>query len=390
MAGRSTKAVHGDGAPEERTGPLSPAIQRTSAFRFGTLAELEAAARGETSAFYTRYGHPSFDVVERKHAALHGAEDAVLFASGMGAMAAVLQGFAPAGSTVVAQRDLYGGTRALLRDLERTGGLDVVWVPAGDKRALAARLPGATLFLGESPTNPLLRVIDLRATADACRAHEVLFVLDATFDGPMNLTPLSFGVDLVVESATKSLGGHSDLLAGFVAGRRRHTARLREVRKLYGAVADPETAWLLDRGMKTLATRVARQNATALALAGRLAGDPRVLDVRHPGLAGHPDRELIARQAERCRGSGGGQMIAWRCAGGPAAARAFVDALRLIAQAPSLGGVESLVCLPVTTSHASVPPEVRAASGVTDDLVRLSVGLEDLEDLWSDIDAALR
>jgi len=290
----------------------------------------------------------------------------------------------------VAQRDLYGGTGALLRELERMGGLDVVWVRSGDLAALDKALPGAVLHIAESPTNPLLRVLDLRAVAQVCARHDVPMALDATFDGPMNLTPIAFGVDLVVESATKSLGGHSDLLAGLVAGRRERTRRLREVRKLYGAVADPETAWLLDRGMKTLAARSARQNATALELARRLEADARVRSVLHPGLDSHPDRALVVRQAAKAGGSGGGQMIAFRCAAGAAAARRFVDGLRLVANAPSLGGVESLVCLPVLTSHMAVPREVREASGITDDLVRLSIGLEDVEDLWSDIDGALR
>jgi len=349
-----------------------------------------AASRGERGGFYARYGHPNFEIVEGKHAALHGAEQAVLFASGMGAIAAVLQAHLRSGDRVVAQRDIYGGTRALLAELEAHWGITTTWTPMGDLDALQGALPGARLYLGESPTNPLLKVLDLAATAERCKAHGVPFVLDATFDGPSNLRPLSLGVDLVVESATKSLGGHSDLLAGLVAGSASSCEGLRRVRRIYGAVPDPETAWLLDRGMRTLPARVARQNATALELARRLEADPRARDVRHPGLRTHPQRDLIERQARASGGTGGGGLVAFRCAAGAAAARDFCDRVRLIANAPSLGGVESLVCLPVLTSHTSFSPEERAEAGITEDLVRVSVGLEDVDDLWADIDAALR
>lgn len=390
MPGRGTKAVHGD-APQgdPRDGPITEPIVRTSTFRFATTASLIEASQGSTG-FYTRYGHPNFDVVEAKYAALHGAEGAVLFASGMGALAGVFQAFLRAGDRVVLQRDIYGGTRALLAELEERWGVDVTWVATGDLDALAAALPGARLFMAESPTNPLLKVIDLAATSARCREAGVLFVLDATFDGPLGCTPLAFGVDLVVESATKSLGGHSDLLGGLVAGAAGPCDELRRARRLYGAVPDPETAWLLDRGMRTLPARVGRQNATALDLARRLDVDPRAEAVMHPALESHPQRALVERQAAACDGHGGGSLIAFRCAAGPEAAIRFCDHLRLIAHAPSLGGVESLVSLPVFTSHAPFSAEERAHAGITDDLVRLSIGQEDADDLWADIDAALR
>ena len=388
MTGSGTTAVHGDGP--HGAGPLTPPLLRTSSFRFASTADLVAASAGGGGGFYTRYGHPNFEVVERKFAALHGTQEAVLFASGMGAVAAIFQTFLRSGDRVVAQRDLYGGTCALLGELKARCGITTTWTPTGDLDALERALPGARLYMGESPTNPLLKVLDLVATADVCRAHGVPFVLDATFDGPINLRPAQLGADLIVESATKSLGGHSDLLGGLVTGCAASCEALRRARKLYGAVPDPETAWLLDRGMRSLPARVARQNASALDLARRLDADPRALEVRHPGLATHPQRALIERQAEACGGSGGGGLIALRCAGGAEAARAFCDRVRLISHAPSLGGVESLVCLPVLTSHAALSPEDRAAAGIGEDHVRLSVGLEDVADLWADIDAALR
>jgi cystathionine beta-lyase/cystathionine gamma-synthase len=384
-----TTAVHGEASPAPAPRSLVDPIYRSSTFRFDTVEELREAARGGGGGFYTRYGHPNFERVERKFAALHGAEDAVLFASGMGVLAGVLQGLCRTGDRLVAQEDLYGGTRVLLQWLGDRLGIATTWVPTGDLDALAAALPGARLYLGESPSNPLLKVLDLAAVAAHCKAHDVLFVLDATFDGPLNLTPLAFGVDLVAESATKSLAGHSDLLGGLVAGSTALCADIRMARRVFGAIADPETAWLLDRGMKTLGVRIRQQNENALRLAERLEADSRAAGVLQIGLTSHPQRALILRQARRAGGSAGGALITFRCAAGAAAAEAFCDRLQLIANAPSLGGVESLVSLPRFTSHASFSAEEREAAGIGDDLVRLSIGVEDAEDLWADIDAAL-
>lgn len=384
MSGIQTTAVHGGSGEKEPTGSVTTPVYRASTFAFATTDDLLRGARGETPGFYTRYGNPNFRAVEEKHAALHGAEDAVLFGSGMAALAAVVQTWAKAGERVVCFRDVYGGTRDLLAWLGRQVGLVTSWVPTGDARALEAALPGARLLLGESPTNPLLKLLDLPAFAALARRHGVPFVLDATFSGPALQQPLRHGVDLVMESATKSLGGHSDLLAGLVAGPRARVAELKLTRKLLGAISDPETAWLLERSMKTVAVRTERQATTALALAQRLAGDRRVSRVHHPLLASHPDHGVAQRTG--LRGVG---LVTFGCAGGLAAARGVADRVRRIANAPSLGGVESLLSLPVLTSHAMFSPEERAAAGITDDLVRLSVGLEDLDDLWQDLDQAL-
>jgi cystathionine beta-lyase/cystathionine gamma-synthase len=393
VTGDGTKAVHGGASRERdpgehRSEPVGAPLYRTSTFRFPTIDALRAGAAGGAP-FYTRYAHPNFERVERTYAALHGAEDAVLFGSGMAALAAVLQGFTQSGARVVAQRTCYGGTHALLCWFAERWDLQVTWVDAEDVAQVEAALPGAALFLGENPMNPLLRSIDVQALARLCQAEGVCFVLDATFDGPINLKPLRLGVDLVVESATKALGGHSDLLAGLVAGDRGRCAPLRQVRKVLGSISDPDTAWLLERGLKTLPTRAHRQNATALALAGRLEADPRVSAVHHPGLRSHPQHERIQRLAKAGGGTGGGGMIAFRCAAGADAAIAFCDRVRLIANAPSLGGVESLVSLPRFTSHAAFSPAERLEAGIADDLVRLSIGLEEEADLWADIDAAL-
>jgi cystathionine beta-lyase/cystathionine gamma-synthase len=384
MSGIPTRAVHDGSGEGEPTGSVPTPVYRTSTFRFESTEHLLRGARGETPGFYTRYGHPNFRAVEEKHAALHGAEASVLFGSGMAALAAIVQTWAKAGERVVCFRDVYGGTRSLLEWLGRQIGLQTTWVGTGDARAIAAALPGARLFLAESPTNPLLKVLDLPALAEVARAHRVPFVLDATFSGPALQQPLAHGVDLVMESATKSLGGHSDLLAGLVAGGKARIAELHVTRKILGAIGDPETAWLLERSMKTVAVRTERQAATALDLARRLAADRRVSRVSHPLLPSHPDHAVALRTG--LRGVG---LVTFGCAGGAAASRRLADSVKRIANAPSLGGVESLLSLPVHTSHAMFTAAERAAAGITDDLVRLSVGLEDADDLWQDLDQAL-
>lgn len=382
--GRPTRAVHSGGGHDPASGSMTTPVLRTSTFRFRSTADLQAAARGERPGFYTRYGHPNFRAVEQKFAALHGAEDAVLLGSGMAAVASVVQTLARSGERVVALRDVYGGTRDLLHWLEPHAGIRTTWVPTRDREALERALPGAKLLWAESPTNPLLKVLDLPALAAMARRHRVPLALDSTFAGPALQQPLALGADLVVESATKSLGGHSDLLGGLVAGRTAHLEELRRTRKLLGGIMDPETAWLLERSLKTLVVRAERQAATALDLAERLARDARVARVLHPLRRDHPDHAVAQRT-----GLKGVGLVTFACRGGLPAARALADRVRLIAHAPSLGGVESLLSLPVLTSHAMFTPEERAAAGIGDDLVRLSVGLEDADDLWADLDQAL-
>jgi cystathionine beta-lyase/cystathionine gamma-synthase len=383
--GAGTRSVHGGERPDPETGALTTPIYRTSTFRFDTTDDLLAGARGERPGFYTRYGHPNFDAVERKFALLHGAEAACLFASGLGAFAGVLFGHVKTGDRVVAARDLYGGTRAALGEMDARYGVRVEFVGAGDEGAFERAVAGARLVVAESPTNPTLRVLDLPRLTSAIRAAGALFLFDNTFAGPLNQQPLRHGVDLVWESATKSLGGHSDLMGGLVAGRAELIEPLRRARKLFGAVLDPDAAWLLARGMKTLPVRIERQNRTAAEVAAFLERHPAVSRVFYPGLPSHPDHALAKRMLQ-----GFGGMVAFACRGGLQAARAVADGVRVIANAPSLGGVESLVSLPLYTSHAMFSEAERAAAGITDDLVRLSIGLEDPVDLVADLDRALR
>lgn len=382
--GVSTRAVH-VGTRGGETGALGTPLLRTSTFRFDTTDDLIAGAKGERPGFYTRYGHPNFAAVEQKFAALHGAEDAVLFGSGMAAFAGVVLGLLRAGDRVVALADLYGGTRAQLEDLRSRCSITTTYVSLGEEGALRTALVGAKLLVAESPTNPTLRIADVPALSRLAKAAGATLVFDNTFATPVLQRPLAMGADLVFESATKALGGHSDLLAGLVAGSAATIAQVKGARRLYGAISDPETAWLLERGMKTLAVRVERQSATSLAVARHLEAHPAVRRVFHPMLASHPDHAL----ASRLLPAGSGGMVTFACRGGLAAARAVADRVKLIAHAPSLGGVESVLSLPLYTSHAALSSSERAAIGIGDDLVRLSVGLEDAADLCADLDRAL-
>lgn len=382
--GPGTTSVHAGSEPDPATGAVITPLLRTSTFRFDTIPDLQAGARGERPGFYMRHGHPNFAAVEAKFAALHAADAAVLFGSGMAAFAGVLQAHVRSGDRVVALADLYGGTRVLLAEVAARWGVEVALVPHADDDALVRSLPGARLLVAESPTNPTLRIVDVGRLADRAHRAGALLAFDNTFATPIHQQPLALGADLVWESATKALGGHSDLLGGLVAGRADLVEPVRTARKVWGAISDPDAAWLLERGMKTLPTRLERQTRTAAELAAWLERHPAVAAVLYPGLPGHPDHELARRQM-----SGFGFMVTFECRGGLEAARKVAERVALIGNAPSLGGVESLLSLPVYTSHAYLTPAERAACGVGDGLVRLSVGCEDLGDLQADLERAL-
>jgi len=380
-----TLAVHGPGP--HAPGPQSTPIVRSSTFSFETLeAMLDAQARGPDGAFYQRTGHPTLRAVERRLAALEGAEDGLLFASGMAAVTAALLSLLPAGGHVVALAQCYGGTLNALRwGAERLGWtFDLVDAREPEGWASAFRAP-TRIFHVESPTNPTLCVVDLAAAAALAHRHGALLTVDNTFASPVGQQPLALGADLVVHSATKSIGGHADLLAGAALGSAAVIAEVQRTRHTFGAVPDPATAWLIERSLKTLPLRVERANANALELARRLAADARVPAVHYPGLPGHPGHDVAARQMAL----GFGHVLSFEAPGGLEGARATLEALRLIQHAPSLGGVETLAVLPALTSNHRLPPEERAAAGLGDGLVRIAVGIEDVEDLWDDLAAAL-
>lgn len=377
----------GSGSTPSQPAPLTLPIYETTTFLFESAADVVAFNEGRSDRFlYTRYGNPTVVAVEQELAALEGAEGALLFASGMAATATAIMAHAKAGDEVVCAASIYGGTLHLLADLLSRFGITPRFVSLEELAAPAALFTDRTkLVWFESPTNPTLRCIDVRCVAAACRARGVLSVLDNTFASPLNQRPLELGVDLAMQSATKYLNGHSDVTAGVVSGPAPLLAPIEKARRLLGAVLDPQPAYALGRGLKTLAVRVARHNATAQMVAEALAADQRVSAVFYPGLPGHPDHAIARAQM-----TGFGGMVCIDLGGDyDRAVRAF-DRFGVIRRAASLGGVESLVSMPVLTSQWGHTDEQLKAAGVTRGMLRLSIGLEDPSALLEDLDQALR
>ena len=367
--------------------PLERPIYTSSTYLFANAAELEAYQQGRSGAYlYSRYANPSVQAVEEKLASLEGAEAAVVTSSGMAATSTALFGLLSTGDELICSSAVYGGTlQVIARHLQRFG-VSIRFISleelAGVDRLIG---PATRVVWFESPTNPTLRCPDIAEVAAQCRRRGVLSILDSTFASPINQQPLRLGVDLVMHSATKFLNGHSDVTAGALAGRRETLESLREARKLFGGVLDPMAAYALARGMKTLAVRVARQNASAGRIAEWCERDPRIARVLYPGLASHPDQAVARRQM-----SGFGGMVTVDLRGGYEAACGTFDRLRVIRRAASLGGVESLCSLPVLTSHYGLTDDQLASGGVTRGMMRLSIGLEHPDDLIADLDQALR
>lgn len=365
--------------------PVGTPIVRTSSFTFSSSAEIKRWAEGKTKAYmYTRYGNPTLAVAEGKLAALEGAEAAVVTASGMAAISSTLLAVLQAGDELIAISQLYGGAYRLMRDVLSKFGMTARYVDpdlAGIERLVNAR---TKCFYIETPTNPTMRLVDLQKAAAFAKKHRLVSIIDNTFATPILQQPLDLGIDIVVHSATKYLGGHSDILAGVAAGSRAWVDRIRQLVIYLGGSMDPGAAHLLQRGMKTLGMRVMRQSESALAVARFLEKHTKVARVHYPGLASHPDHKLAKRQM---RGFGG--MLAFDLKGGLPAACRFCDRVRLFLLAGSLGGVESLVVLPIYSSHYRMSPEELRRAGVSPGMVRVSIGLEDPADLLADFQQAL-
>ncbi len=375
MPGPNTRCVHAGERPDSRTGALVVPIHQTTTFRFPELAD------GAPSDYiYSRYDNPSLQSVEEKVASLEGADGAYLFASGMGAIQAACLTVLKPGDVLAVQQGCYGGTMALFHtELERLGIRVEVFHHRGGE------LPDDTRLLWlESITNPLLDVADIEAWAARAHAAEAVVAVDATFASPILQRPLHLGADMSIHSATKYLNGHADVTAGVVATGEELLTQLWERRRNLGATLDPHAAYLVGRGIKTLGLRLREQCANAQALAEFAADHARVEAVHYPGLADHPDHAT----ARRLLNGGFGGMLTLDL-GSFDAARALRRRVGLFAPAASLGGVESLISLPLETSHAYTTAEDRHAQGVTDGLVRLSVGIEDIEDLKADLSQAL-
>ena len=374
----ATSAIHA-GEPAARPGePVVAPVVRSSTFH-------AAPAAGGVPLRYSRYGNnPNQESVAAKIAALEGTEAALALASGMAATAMTLLAVAEAGDHIVASRHLYGATGVLLTEELPRRGIDTTFVEPSDAAAWRAALrPRTRVVLIELPTNPTLKVFAIEPARRAADEAGAILAADVTFATPINLRAAERGVDAVIHSATKYLGGHSDLIAGAVAGSRGLIDRVTRMMKLYGASIDPETAWLLERGIRTLPVRMERHNRSAQALAEWFGGVPGVRQVIYPGLPSHPDHACASRLLD-----GYGGMLAIVLAGGGPAADRFCGALKLAAVAPSLGGVETLVSEPRHTSHVDLNPAERAALGIDDGMVRISVGLEDLADLKAEFAAA--
>lgn len=380
----ATRCVHAGKFPDPHGSPFTPLYDATT-FEFDNTADLLAVIDGKRpGSLYTRYGlNPTIRSLEAKLAALDQAEDALVFSSGMAAISALFLAHGRDG--IVGLGDAYGGTLELLSHQLPTLGFKTRLLLLQEMELLASALDeGARLVFFETPTNPRLDIIDIRKVADLAHARGALVAVDNTFATQVNQQPLALGADVVVYSATKYLGGHSDITAGVLAGARRLLDPVRAWRKNLGQVPAPTTAHLLARSLRTLAVRMQRHNANAQAIAEALSRHPRIRKVRYPGLPEFEYYELAATQM-----SGFGGMVTFEIDGSGEDARRVVDNLKVFSLAPSLGGVESLVTQPVTTSHRDLSPAERSRRGITDSMVRLSVGLEDPSDLIEDLEQAL-
>lgn len=379
-----TRAVHSGQRPDPQTGAHATPIYQTSTFAYGSFARGKRLFAGEEEGFlYSRIGNPTVRAFEEKLADLENAEDALAFSSGMAAISAVALGLLAPGDELVFLGPLYGGTEGFFMDVLPRFGVavkDASSIPLED-----ALGPATRMVYVETPCNPTLKIHDLARVAALCSARGIVSVVDNTFATPYLTRPLELGIDLVLHSATKYLGGHGDAIGGVLAGSAERLAEVRaEGLRHLGGTLGPQEAFLLLRGTKTLALRMEAHCEGAARLAEGLVSHPQVAAVHYPGLSSHPGHEVAARQMKRFGG-----MLALELRGGREAAARFLDGLELFTQAVSLGDVESLATHPASTTHQLLPEAVLKAQGVTDGLVRLSVGIEDPDDLLVDLERAL-
>jgi cystathionine beta-lyase/cystathionine gamma-synthase len=376
--GPSTTAVHG--VPHRRPdwAPVAPSIQQSSTFT--------APVGSDEDILYSRYGNnPNQVLVAKKYALLEAAEDAIFLASGMGATALAHLAVLRPGDHLVSSSWIYGGTRHLFDEELGRLGIDITYVQPDQPRLWRRSVRKATraLFV-ETPTNPLMRVVDMTPVAHVAREFGLALLVDATFASPINFRPLEHGADIAITSATKYLNGHSDVIAGAVAGSGSFVDEVNRLMRLWGQAIDPHAAWLVDRGMRTLALRMARHNANGMAVASWAESHPAITRVHYPGLASHPDHAYAKTVLD-----GFGGMVGLELAGGPRSAERMLKRMRLVTHAPSLAGVETLVSEPRYTSHKGISPKDRAALGIPDGFLRLSCGIEEADDIIADLQQAL-
>ncbi len=383
--GPSTKAVHA-GELVGVIGSVNTPIFQTATFYYPN--EKESTWKGELpegTYIYSRHGNPTIRAAEEKIAALEGAEDALVFASGMAATSAIVLSLLSKGDRIVSMEDIYGGTFNLFKNELPRLGIETSFVPSVRTEDILSAVDKTTKLIWlENPTNPLLKLVDVEAVAKGAHDLGVKVAIDSTFASPMNQNPLAMGADIVMHSCTKYLNGHSDLVAGALAGSKPIVQEIWKRRVTIGGNLDPMGGFLLLRGMKTLAVRMQRHNENGMALATHLQSHEKVQRVHYPGLPSHPQYELARRTL---RGFGG--MVSFEMKGGQKAAFKVMRSLRMIALAPSLGGVESLASMPLNTSHVAFSAEERKRLGINDSLIRISAGIEDIEDIIEDLDQAL-
>lgn len=386
MKGFSTRAVHDGELSDRFEGSINTPIFQSSTFKFPT--DDPRTWEGEVpegTYIYSRYSNPTVRTVEDKLASLEGGEEALAFSSGMGAISTALLAFLHKGDNIVTMNDIYGGTNNLMKNWLSNLGIEVRFVPTTDPQVLCRAVDDRTkvVYL-ESPTNPTLKLIDIREVSEIVKGKGCKVMIDNTFATPVFQRPLAMGADVVLHSATKYLNGHSDVIAGFVVGSKADMAKVHMARKVFGASLDPLPAYLLGRGMKTLDLRVRRHEANALQVARFLESHPHVSRCIYPGLPSHPDHELAKRQMD-----GFGGMVSFEMKGGRKEAERALDRFKIFFKAASLGGVESLASMPRATSHTSFSQQEREALGIGEGMIRLSIGLEDVEDLIADLDQAI-
>ena len=389
--GKATQAIHGgeEATPlTEKSGiPLLPPIYQNSTFRFTAAAECAEAFQDEESGYvYTRWGNPTQEILERKLAVLEAGEAALTLASGMGAVSTALLTALADGGHIVAMENLYSATFQLLNQDLPKFGIETTFVDATNPTHIerAIRSDTKVLYI-ESPTNPLLKLVDLAACAEIAKAHELITIIDNTFATPCGQQPITFGIDVVVHSMTKYLSGTGAVIAGAIIGGKEFVTRAKMgALRNFGPVISPFNAWLTLHGITTLPLRFEKHCGNAARVAAFLETHPAVAWVRYPGLPSHPQYELAKRQMDRFGG-----MITMELNGGIAAGEHLVNQLQVCTLAVSLGDVRTLICHPASTTHSHVPSEIRQRIGVTDGLVRISVGLEDAEDIIADLKQAL-
>ena len=383
--GFSTKAVHAGETRDPLTGSITTPIYQTSTFGFSSTEGLIDVISGKVEGYvYTRFSNPTTRVVEKKVAELECAEDGAAFSSGMEAVATTVITLVSSGSHIISIRDVYGGTFSLLSDVLPKFGVEVSMVEATDLDGMESAVKENTrIIYVESPTNPTLKIVDLSKVAKLSLEKGTKLIVDNTFASPYNQKPLQLGADVVIHSATKYLGGHNDVTAGIVVGQKDFIHSLKDMRKIFGGVLDPHAAWLLLRGLKTLGLRMEKHNLNGMKVARYLEEHPKVKRVHYPGLTSHSQHSIVRKQMK-----GFGGVVSFELKGGLETATKFVDSLKLSFLSPSLGGAETLVTQPATSSHYYVPREERLKIGITDELIRLALGIEDPEDIIADLDQA--